>query len=211
MIYFFDYFRLIIKAFVQLCYGYWKILHTKSPRVTIFGGSRIPPIKELYQQAHELAHALAHKKTCIITGGGPGIMEAASCGTTHVKNGFNIGIGIKSLNSKKNLHLSDYIEIDTFFVRKHLLRAFSCAFIVFPGGYGTIDELFEILNLIKVNHMNQVPVILVNKKYWQGMINWLNDQVVTMHAIKAEDIQFMSIVDTNEEILEILNKTIYHS
>lgn len=211
MTHFFDNLSIIFKAFFQLLYGYWRISYVKAPRVTIFGGSRVPPIQQLYQQAHELAHAIAHKKTSVLTGGGPGIMEAASCGTTHVNGGFNLGIGIKSLNSKKNLHLSAYIEVDTFFIRKHLLMAFSDAFIIFPGGFGTLDELMEVLNLIKVHHMKKVPVILVNRDYWQGLLDWIENQVVPIKAIHSDDIKFMTLVDTNEEIFEILNKTMYKS
>lgn len=202
---FFTLFFLSVRFWWQLLIGSYRVMHTKGPRVTIFGGSRIPPIKELYQQAHALAQALAHKHTVILTGGGPGVMEAASCGTTHVEGSVNLGIGITSLHAKKNVHLSQYIEIDTFFVRKYLLINFTDAFIVFPGGYGTLDELMELLNLIKVNHIRKVPVILVNKAFWSGLINWIHEQVVGIKAIQADDIHFMHVVDTNEEALTLLS------
>jgi uncharacterized protein (TIGR00730 family) len=201
----------LIRLFFQLLYGSIIILRTPSPRITMFGGARLRSKTDYYRQAHELAHALAHKKITIITGGGSGIMQAANCGANHVQPNASIGIGIKSLHENKSPCSKQYIELDDFFARKHLLTNYSDAFIVFPGGFGTADELLNLLNLMKVGHVPKKPLILVGIDYWKPFVDWFKTKVVAADEINQEDIDLIRLVDSNEEIIDSIFRAFHIS
>jgi uncharacterized protein (TIGR00730 family) len=199
----------IIRSFFQLLHGSVVVLKTKTPRVSIFGGSRLHATTGYYQQAHDLAHALALKKITIITGGGSGIMQAANCGASHTE-AANLGIGITSLRGyEKNPCCQKYIELDDFFTRQHLLIFYSDAFIIFPGGFGTADELANLLNLTTVHHLDKKPIFLVGSSYWQPLLEWFKSQLVPIGEISTNDIALLQLVDSNQEIIESIFKTLH--
>ena len=140
--------RTFLKVFwsdIQLIRGIWKITKVKGPIISIFGGSRLPIDDPYAKQAHKLAQKLVSSNINIMTGGGPGIMQAASCGAVHGKKSTSIGIGVSELGEAKNPCVKEYFEVNYFSTRKWLLTHYSIAFIVFPGGFGTLDELAEVI------------------------------------------------------------------
>ena len=181
---------------IQLLYGVWKLTRVPRPRVTIFGGSRMPQEDPYSQQAHKLGHKLVQHDISIVTGGGPGIMEAASCGAIAVgKKGMSLGIGVKELGEGKNPCVQEYLELDYFFARKWLLTRYSIAFVVFPGGFGTLDELGEILTLIHTNRLPQVPIVLIGSEYWYLFMQWLTHEALKHGLVTSDDLKLFVVTD----------------
>lgn len=198
-----------LRVFIQLIRGVWRVSKLPTPLVSIFGGARIAQKDSHFAQAHDLAQRLVINGISVLTGGGPGIMQAVNCGITHANEatGKNLGIGVIALDEERDPCLSDYIELDYFFARKWLLTHYSQAFIIFPGGYGTLDELFEVLTLMQTKKMDRVPIILVGTSYWQPFIDWLNEKPLKYGAILSEDIQLFSLVDDIDTLFDVI-KTI---
>src|SRR5690349_22063940 len=174
--------------------------------VTIFGSARTPTDDPYYEKAIETARLLAKQGFPIITGGGPGIMEAANRGAQE-GNGLSIGCNIElPFEQGTNPYVERPINFHYFFVRKTMFVKYSTAFIVFPGGFGTMDELFEALTLIQTGKVKHFPVILFGETYWQGLTDWLRDRVAGEGKIATTDLTLFSITDSPREAVAIIRK-----
>jgi uncharacterized protein (TIGR00730 family) len=190
-----------------LIHGIWKITRIQGPIVSIFGGSRFP-IKDPYAlQAHKLASKLVEAHINIMTGGGAGIMQAASCGAVHSKKSTSIGVGVTELNEIKNPCVKEYFEVDYFYTRKWLLTHYSLAFVVFPGGFGTLDELTEILTLIQTKILPMAPIILIGHDYWTPFLQWLQQEAIVHGTIKEEHLRLFIITDDLDEAFHLIEET----
>jgi len=196
----------------------WRLTKLPQPAITIFGGARIKADSKHGKQATELGKMLAGDGFSIITGGGPGIMEAANRGAIEYLNECNIdsdkckkmeisaAVGLIRLNKEEvNPYVQNYIVMEYFFARKWLLVRYAVGFVVFPGGFGTFDELFEVITLIQCNRMAQTPVILIDKHYWQPLMSWIESCVLEYGLIGKEDKDIIRLVDTPEEAFKILS------
>ena len=172
--------------------------------VTIFGSARTPETDPMYVNAVETSQRLAEAGFAIVTGGGPGIMRAANDGARRA-NGYSIGLNIELPFEQ---HLNPYCDVSVefryFFVRKTLLVKYSQAFVIFPGGYGTLDELTEALTLIQTGKIHNFPVILFGNRYWRGLVDWLKQSVLPSGYISAEDLQLFWITDSPDEVRDIV-------
>jgi uncharacterized protein (TIGR00730 family) len=169
------------------------------PAVTVFGSARTQPGEAQYEQAVALAQRLGQAGFGIITGGGPGIMEAANKGA-HQAQALSVGLNIELPFEQ---HLNPYVDLDIdfryFFVRKIMLVKYSLAFVIFPGGFGTMDELFEALTLIQTGKIQNFPVVMMGTSYWQGLVDWLRDTMLTDGKISEADLDLLYITDSIEE------------
>lgn len=195
-----------IKVLFQLIYGVWHIGKLPHPIITIFGSARHLATKTYDIKAFLLAEECTKKGISVLTGGGPGIMEAASCGATHPhKNkGKTLGIGVSNLQEKPSRCAHIYIQLDYFFARKWLLMNYSKAFVVFPGGFGTLDELSELLTLIQTKRLTRVPVFLVGTAFWSPLVEWLSTVVLQEGAVNTQDVALLTVVDDIDQILKAL-------
>ena len=176
------------------------------PAVTIFGSARVKAEDPFYNKAEMLARRLAQKGFSVITGGGPGIMEAANKGAAEA-GGKSIGMNIRlPFEQKPNPYANISIEYKYFFVRKVMFVKYAVAYVIFPGGFGTLDELFEALTLIQTKRIKSFPVILFGQEYWSGMIDWLRNTLVREDKIQAEDLDFIQIVDDPDEAVRHIQK-----
>ncbi|HEX4574422.1 MAG TPA: TIGR00730 family Rossman fold protein [Gemmatimonadales bacterium] len=174
--------------------------------VTVFGSARTPPTDPYYEKAVETARMLATEGFPIITGGGPGIMEAANRGCQE-GNGLSIGCNIElPFEQGLNPYVERAINFRYFFVRKTMFVKYSTAFIVFPGGYGTMDELFEALTLIQTGKVKYFPVILFGAAYWQGLADWLRDRVAGEGKIATTDLALLHITDSPRDAVAIVRQ-----
>ena len=175
-----------------------------SDGVTIFGSARTSADDPYYTKAVETARLLAEAGIPVITGGGPGIMEAANRGAIEGE-GLSIGCNIElPFEQGSNGFLTRSLNFKFFFVRKMMFVKYSTAFIVFPGGYGTLDELFEALTLIQTGKVSNFPVILFGKSYWQGMVDWLQNTVAKVGNIHAADLKLFHVTDDPGEAVRIV-------
>ena len=182
-------------------------LATVTRAVSIFGSARTQPDDPQYKAAQETAALLARAGFGIITGGGPGIMEAANRGAFEA-NGLSIGCNIElPFEQRSNPYLTRSLTFKYFFVRKTMFVKYSTAFIIFPGGFGTLDELFESLTLIQTRKIKNFPVVLFGSGYWGGMINWLKEVMLTEGKISADDLTRLHITDSPEEVVEIISSS----
>ena len=171
------------------------------PAVTIFGSARTSEHQQLYKAAEKTAKLLVKDGYAVITGGGPGVMEAGNKGAQGQK-GESIGLNIDlPFEQKPNPYITHLIKFHYFFSRKVMFVKYAKAFVIFPGGYGTLDELFESLTLIQTKRMEKFPVILYSSEYWQGLIQWLKDKVVKEKNIDPEDVDIIQTVDSPEEVV----------
>ena len=182
-------------------------LSSLEPAVTIFGSSRSEPDDKDYKMAEELGRLLAKEGYSVITGGGPGIMEAANKGALH-EGGQSVGLNIvlpfeQKLNPYTNIH----INFRYFFVRKVMFIKYAMSYVIFPGGFGTMDELFESLTLIQTDKMKPFPVIMVGSDYWKGLLDWINDTMLKQNKILPEDRSIFTLVDSPREVVEIIKNT----
>lgn len=186
----------------QLLYGFWRISKLEQPIVSIFGSARLAQDEIYFKQAHELAQRFIINDISVLAGGGPGIMEAVTCGAVvhdGTKKGRSIGIGVRGLDEKRSLCVQEYFELDYFFARKWLLTQYSSAFIVFPGGFGTLDEVSEVLTLIQTKKMGRVPVILIGEEFWAPFMQWIKQEALAHKVINEEDIALFSVTDNMEQ------------
>lgn len=176
------------------------------PAVSIFGSSRIKSSDKYYKLAEKIAYLLAKEDYAIITGGGPGIMEAANKGAKRA-GGKSIGLNIQIPQEQKpNRYVKTLLDFHYFFCRKVMFVKYAKAFIIMPGGYGTLDELFESLNLIQTNRIDSFPVVLVGKQYWKGLGAWLKKVVLHKACISKGDLDIFKITDSPEEVVSIVKK-----
>ena len=178
------------------------------PCVSIFGSARTKPENKYYQLAEEVAYLLTKQKFGVITGGGPGIMEAGNKGAKR-GGGKSVGLNIVlPFEQEANPYIDSdkIINFDYFFIRKVMFIKYAQGFIVLPGGFGTLDEMFEALTLIQTEKSGKFPVILIGKSFWTGLIDWIKEVLLTEeNNISPEDLDLIQIVDTAEEAVKMIN------
>jgi uncharacterized protein (TIGR00730 family) len=182
---------------IQQIYGAWRVSSLPKPIITIFGGARFNQTNIYAKQAHELARMFADEGVSVLTGGGSGIMEAASCGViaSGKGKGRTMGISVSAINELPNPCVQEYIELDYFYARKWLLTRYASGFIFFPGGFGTLDELGEILTLIQTGKSKRVPIILIGREYWDPLSKWLTDEALSQGLISKESFDLLHVTD----------------
>ncbi len=176
------------------------------PAVTVFGSARTHPGQPDYQLGMELGKLLAENGFAVLTGGGPGVMEAANRGAYETK-GVSVGLNIElPFEQKPNPYITKLLNFRYFFIRKVMFIKYSTALVILPGGFGTLDELFESVTLIQTQKIKPFPVVLVDKNYWKGLMSWLEDRVLGSGNISSEDMSIFHLVDTPEEALKIIKE-----
>ena len=198
----------VFKIMAEFVEGFEKMADI-GPCVAVFGSARTKPDNPYYKIATEIGLKLTELGYGVITGGGPGIMEAANKGA-HEGKGKSVGINIDlpfEQNANPFIDRDKLINFDYFFVRKTMFMKYAQGFIVLPGGFGTFDELFEALTLIQTGKIGRFPIVLVGTDYWKGLIQWMKE---TMHArehnINVDDFQLFSLVDTAEDAVRVIDK-----
>jgi uncharacterized protein (TIGR00730 family) len=178
------------------------------PCVSIFGSARTNPEDKYYKLAENISYKLTKNGYGIITGGGPGIMEAGNKGAIR-GGGISVGLNIDLPHEQESnafINPESNIDFDYFFVRKVMFVKYAQAFVVLPGGFGTLDELFESITLIQTNKIGKFPIILVGKEYWQGLLDWVEDTMLKgFHNISPDDLSLLTFADKPEEIVEIID------
>ena len=172
--------------------------------ITIFGSARTPASDPMYQLARELAFKLSKEGFAVITGGGPGIMQAANQGA-HEAKGLSIGLNIELPHEQGlNPHVEVPVNFRYFFCRKTAFIKYSEGFVLFPGGYGTLDEMFEALTLIQTRKIKRFPVVLFGSAYWQGLLEWLKEVVQAEGKIDLDDLKLFRVTDSTQEACDYL-------
>lgn len=193
-----------IQVTVHLIHGAWHIAKLPKPIVTIFGGARLSQDDPYAQKARELAHTLTKNNISILTGGGPGVMQAANCGVIKSKELRSLGIGVQGLPEGANLCVQHFINTKYFFARKWLLIRYSTAFAVFPGGFGTLDEMSEVVTLIQTHKLERRPIILFGVAYWQPFMVWLHESALKSGLVSQKDVQLITLTDDVNELFCLL-------
>ncbi len=184
------------------------LLPEVSPAVTIFGSSRTSRKSATYRATENVARLLVENGFNVISGGGPGVMEAANKGATEA-GGKSVGLHIHLPNEQQpNKYANIQLDFKYFFIRKVMFVKYAVAYIIMPGGYGTLDELFESLTLIQTGRIRSFPVILMDSKYWKGLLDWLNQTLLKTKSISESDLDIFSVVDTPEEAINIIKKMV---
>lgn len=174
------------------------------PAVSIFGSARTKKTSKWYAMAQKTAELLVKEGYAVITGGGPAIMEAANKGALKAK-GQSIGLNIDlPFEQKPNKYITTLINFHYFFCRKVMFVKYASAFIIFPGGFGTLDEFFESITLIQTRRMERFPVILIGREYWKGLIEWIKNTVLKAKNIDAHDLSIFQMVDTPQQAVGII-------
>jgi uncharacterized protein (TIGR00730 family) len=187
----------------------FEVLPRVYPGVTIFGSSRTKPDDPDYQKAEKLAELLVRAGFSVITGGGPGIMEAANKGASNA-GGYSVGLNIRlPMEQEPNPYANIKLEFRYFFVRKVMLAKYSVAFVFFPGGFGTMDEMFEILTLVQTRKIRPVPIVLVNKQFWKPLINWFTKTLIPENKISPQDLEIFKVLDEPEEIVNYIKEKLW--
>lgn len=197
----------IFKVMSEFVNGFEKLAKI-GPCVSIFGSARTKPDHPAYIMAEEIAAKLVRHGYGVITGGGPGIMEAGNKGASS-EGGRSVGLNIDlPFEQQGNIYIDQdkLINFDYFFVRKVMFVKYSQGFIVMPGGFGTLDELFEAITLIQTDKIGKFPIILVGKSYWQGLVDWLKDTMLEKKNISPEDMDLFHTVDTPTEAVRIIDE-----
>ena len=178
------------------------------PAVSIFGSARINPDDQTYIKTVEIAKKLSENGFNIITGGGPGIMEAGNRGAQE-GNGKSVGVNIKlPMEQQANEFTDLQLELNYFFVRKVMFIKYAQAYVGMPGGFGTLDEIFEAITLIQTKRMKPFPVILVGTDYWSGLLDWVKDTLLKRKLISADDIDLVRLTDDPDEVVKIIKQTV---
>jgi uncharacterized protein (TIGR00730 family) len=182
------------------------LLAELGPAVSVFGSARTARGSFEYETAERIASGLAQAGYAVITGGGPGIMEAANKGASEA-GGVSVGLGIEL---PREMGLNDYVDVGLefryFFVRKTCFIKYSQAFVVLPGGFGTMDELFEALTLVATGKITKFPIVLVGREYWAGLLSWLKDTMLARANIGPDELALLSLADKPDEVVEIIRE-----
>jgi hypothetical protein len=195
------------KIFLEYIKGF-RSLHFVGPCITVFGSARFNEDHPYYILGKQIGANIANKGFTVITGGGPGLMEAANRGAREV-GGRSIGCNIiLPKEQRPNPYLDLWVEFRYFFVRKVMLAKYSYAFIVMPGGFGTLDEFFEIATLIQTGKMQGFPIVLVGKDYWKGLMTFLEGPVFTTGSIALPDLQLIKLTDDPDEAIEWISEAV---
>ena len=171
---------------------------------TVFGSARTKPGTPLYEEAQKIGKLLVEAGYGVITGGGPGIMGAANEGAAHAK-GVSVGLNIElPMEQHPNKHQTKSLSFRYFFTRKVCFLKYSIGVCVFPGGFGTMDEFFETMTMVQTHKINPVPIVLIGRNYWQGLIDWLRNVMLAEGMIGKEDMELFTLVDTAEEAVNYM-------
>ena len=183
-------------------------LHDLGPAVSIFGSARIAPEDQYYRTAERIAELFAQNGFAVITGGGPGIMEAANKGAAQA-GGRSVGLNIRlPFEEVPNPYANINIEFKYFFIRKVMFIKYAAAYVVLPGGFGTMDEVFEVLTLIQTRRIKPFPVILVGSDYWSGLMEWIKARLRDTKMINPKDIDIVEIIDDPEQVVATVKRFI---
>ena len=194
----------MFRIMAEFADGFETLSKVNRPAVALFGSARTDEEDASYQQAREIAFHLAKRGYPVITGGGPGIMEAANRGASE-GNGLSIGININLPHEQApNPYANLTLDFHYFFVRKVMFMKYSSAYICMPGGMGSLDETFEALTLIQTRRIKPFPVILVGTAFWDGLVDWMKNQLVTSGKIAKEDLQLFRVFDDTDEIVDYI-------
>jgi uncharacterized protein (TIGR00730 family) len=178
------------------------------PSVSIFGSTRVKPEDKVYQKAEQIGRLLAENGFGVITGGGPGVMEAANKGAASA-GGNSIGLNIEIPSEQKpNPYANVTLRFRYFFVRKVMFIKYAVAYVILPGGFGTMDELFEAVTLIQTHKIKPFPVILVGSSYWKGLLGWIKEVVLKEGNISPSDLEILQLIDEPAEIVKTIKKTV---
>lgn len=184
----------------------FEILSKVGSAVSIFGSSRASRSNKYYKLTEEIAYLLAKEGYAVITGSGPGIMEAANKGTKRA-GGNSVGLNIQLPSEQTpNKYVDTLLDFHYFFVRKVMFVKYAKAFVIMPGGYGTLDEFTESLNLIQTRRIPEFPVVLFGSEYWKGMLHWLADTVLKNGNITKKDLNIFTVVDSPKEVVSVIKK-----
>lgn len=197
----------IFKIMAEFVEGF-ETLSRIGPCVSIFGSARTEPDHPYYKLAEDIAYKLSHHGFGIITGGGPGIMEAANKGARKA-NGKSVGLNIDlpfEQQANPYIDMDKFINFDYFFVRKLMFTKYAQGFVVLPGGFGTMDELFEALTLIQTGKVARFPIVLVESKFWNGMLDWIKTTMLEAKNISEDDLKVFRVVDTADEAVEHITR-----
>ncbi len=198
----------IFKIMGEFVKGYEKLSQI-GPCVSLFGSARTKPDQKYYKLTEKIAQKIVDHGYGVITGGGPGIMEAGNKGA-HLAGGTSVGLNIDLPFEQHDNPYIDHdksLDFDYFFVRKVMFVKYSQGFVVMPGGFGTLDELFEAITLIQTNKIDKFPIILVGTEYWGGLIEWIKTTLLNgFQNISDGDIDLLHVVDTEDEVIDILDK-----
>ena len=197
----------IFKIMAEFVDGY-ETLSKIGPCVSIFGSARTKPQHPNYILAEEIAFKLTQSGFGVITGGGPGIMEAGNKGANRGK-GLSVGLNIElpfEQHDNPWIDKGKSLDFDYFFVRKVMFVKYSQGFVVMPGGFGTMDELFEAITLIQTNKIGRFPIVLVGTKFWSGLIDWIRETLIAEGNIKEKDLNLFILVDSADEAVDHFNK-----
>ncbi|WP_228236089.1 TIGR00730 family Rossman fold protein [Allomuricauda sp. M10] len=196
----------IFKIMGEFVNGFEK-MSAIGPCVSIFGSARVRPGNKYYELAVNISKRIAEAGYGIITGGGPGIMEAGNRGA-NLAGGTSVGLNIDlPFEQHDNPYIDDdkSLDFDYFFVRKVMFVKYSQGFVVMPGGFGTLDELFEAITLIQTHKIHTFPIILVGTDFWQGLIDWVKNTMLEAGNISPRDLDLVKVVDTEDEVVEIID------
>ncbi|UMB53785.1 TIGR00730 family Rossman fold protein [Lutibacter sp. A64] len=196
----------IFKIMAEFVEGYER-LSKIGPCVSIFGSARTKPDNKYYKLAESIAFHLTQSGYGVITGGGPGIMEAGNKGAARGR-GTSVGLNIElpfEQHDNPYIDSDKSLDFDYFFVRKVMFVKYSQGFVVMPGGFGTMDELFEAITLIQTKKIGKFPIVLVGTKFWSGLLEWIKNTLLEEGNISPKDLDLISIVDTKEEVLDVID------
>jgi len=176
--------------------------------ISIFGSARVKPGDPYYEKTVVLARRLAQEGFSVITGGGPGIMEAANKGAAE-GGGKSVGMNIRlPYEQKPNPYANVHIDYKYFFIRKVMFVKYAMAYVILPGGFGTLDELFEALTLIQTKRIKSFPVILMGSEYWKGLLDWMKKTMMRELMIEKDDLNYFQVIDDPEEVVRHIRKFI---
>ena len=198
---------MIFKVMSEFVEGFEKLAKI-GPCVTIFGSARVKSNHPYYKMAEDIAEELVNHGYGVVTGGGPGIMEAGNRGARRA-GGKSVGLNIFLPHEQKGNPYIDpdkLITFDYFFVRKVMFIKYSQGFIIMPGGFGTIDELSEALTLIQTKKIGRFPIVMVGKKFWGGLVDWIKKTLVEEHMISEVDLELFNVVDTPKEAVKVIDE-----
>lgn len=196
----------IFKIMSEFVDGFEKLAKI-GPCISIFGSARTREDNKYYKMAQEIASLLVQSGYGVITGGGPGIMEAGNKGA-HIAGGTSVGLNIElpfEQHDNPYIDSDKSLDFDYFFVRKVMFVKYSQGFVVMPGGFGTLDELFEAITLIQTHKIDTFPIILVGTKFWGGLVDWIKNTLLSEGNISAKDLDLIHVVDTADDVTDILN------
>jgi uncharacterized protein (TIGR00730 family) len=186
----------------------FEVLPEVYPAVTIFGSARVGRNSPIYKTTEKLARLLAENEFNVISGGGPGVMEAANKGAAE-GGGKSVGLNIRLPREQKpNKYANIRLDYKYFFIRKVMFVKYAVAYVIMPGGFGTLDELFEALTLIQTKRIRSFPVILVDSRYWKGLIDWMKETLLKAKFISSSDLDIFHIVDKPEEAVSIIKRRV---